>query len=138
MAKEMKQGFSLTELLIVGILILILVLFAYMSAISLTAKARDAKRRSDVQLMTKALHVLYEESGTFPECTVNSGTPAWNICLKDLNFVAEDPINTEPFFYQYDGNSAIPILKAYLEKKNNFDILYDDNVRKFYIEATLQ
>ncbi len=101
MKKNKKQGFSLIELLVV---VAIMGLLAAMSIISLNtarARARDARRLSDVKQIQTALEMYFADINNYPTtpaafegaCLSNSGFAA--TCGADI-YMAKIPQNPEP------------------------------------------
>ena len=62
----MKKGFTLIELLVVIAIIGILSSVVVVSLNSARAKARDAKREADVQMVSKALALYFDSNGSYP------------------------------------------------------------------------
>ena len=69
-----KKGFTLIELLVVIAIIGIIATFSIVSLQSSRAKARDAKRVSDVKQMTTALALYAQSSGMYPESITTGGS----------------------------------------------------------------
>ena len=64
--KQNKRGFTLIELLVVIVIIGILATLAAVALNSTRAKARDARRVSDMKQMQTALELFYSEVGRYP------------------------------------------------------------------------
>ncbi|PLX24774.1 hypothetical protein C0580_04170 [Candidatus Parcubacteria bacterium] len=120
-------GFTLIELLLVVAIIGILSSLAVVNLNQARAKARDAKRLSDIGQVRKALEVYYGTYGHYPnpECRdlaaiggCNSiiytgvGEPSWIPDLKnDLNIdIPDDPINNAQNLNDYDDYSGVPYI----------------------------
>ncbi|QQG52163.1 MAG: prepilin-type N-terminal cleavage/methylation domain-containing protein [Candidatus Falkowbacteria bacterium] len=72
--QQNKKGFTLIELLVV---IAIIGLLSTMSVLALNqarARARDAKRISDVKQIQTALELYYNEEGSYPASVTTGGT----------------------------------------------------------------
>lgn len=65
--KTAARGFSLIELIIVITIIAILSLLGYNSFIGAQERARDAKRKSDVNQVYKALELYFKDHETAPD-----------------------------------------------------------------------
>ncbi len=66
-----KKGFTLIELLVVVAIIGLLSTLSIVALNSARAKARDARRVSDVKQIQTALELYYNENGTYPTSTSN-------------------------------------------------------------------
>jgi len=64
--KKQKQGFTLIELLVVIAIIGLLSTLSILALNQARARARDAKRISDVRQMQTALELYYNEMGDYP------------------------------------------------------------------------
>ena len=72
----MKKGFTLIELLVVIAIIGILSSVVVVSLNSARAKARDAKRELDVQMVSKALAMYFDSSGAY-HATIATLSPTY-------------------------------------------------------------
>jgi type II secretion system protein G len=116
----MKQrGFTLIELLVVIAIIGILSSIVIVSLTSARAKARDAKRVSELKEIQTALEVYYTNNGEYPKgCAVSSGhyeggiwgNVQWQNILPPLYMgkMPTDPINTaREYSYYYCSHYAL-------------------------------
>lgn len=97
MNKE-KEAFSLIELLVVIAIIGLLSTLSVIALNSARAKARDAKRISDVKQMQVALEMYYNDENTYPD-SLNPG-----ISTASSTFLRITPTPPEP----YDGAICNP------------------------------
>lgn len=95
---------------------------------SARVKARDTRRRADLDQIVKALHVYDSEHGLFPGSATqwyHSNTNDFLTELADEGIASKpvDPINNDRYFYSYtpsDGGGICPpntraVLKYYAE-----------------------
>ena len=67
--KRQDSGFTIVELVIVIVVIAILATISSFATVRYLQDARDAKRKSDVTVITEALEKYYEKNGEYPNCT---------------------------------------------------------------------
>jgi len=67
--KKNKRGFTLIELLVVIAIIGLLSTLSILALNSARARARDAKRVSDVKQIQTALEMCYNDTGDYPTAT---------------------------------------------------------------------
>ncbi len=72
--KQSRRGFTLTELAIVIVIISILATIVLMSYNNAQGRARDARRKTDVLNIAKALEQYYNINGSYPIPTNTSGS----------------------------------------------------------------
>ena len=94
-AKKIK-GLSLIEILIVVFIIGILSLFITPPIITQLKKARDGKRKVDINLIQKGLEEYYDSTNCYPERLPECAKPliigVTNICQLENKFVHENSI----------------------------------------------
>lgn len=80
--KKLKKGFTLIELLLVIIILGILAALISGNLINSLVKGRDARRKSDLQNIQKAVEMYYEDNRTYPDTnTLNTAiTSAGELC----------------------------------------------------------
>lgn len=121
-----QRAFTLIELLVVVAIIGLLSSIVFASLNSARAKARDARRMSDLRQLERALTLYYDKHGYYPgeqHCTDSSkgiagcgGTPtgndwAANSDLRPLvteGFISalpKDPLNNSTYFYWYEPHN---------------------------------
>jgi prepilin-type N-terminal cleavage/methylation domain-containing protein len=110
-----NKGFTLIELLVVIAIIGIISTATVTNLNRAKAKARDARRLSDITQITKALEVYYYTEGAYPNINChNAASPAEcnsiNPGTTDRNWISDlgidlpiDPINisAESYFYTF-------------------------------------
>jgi len=96
----MKKSFTLIELLVVIAIIGLLATVVMVSVGGATKKARDAKRKSDLAELRKALEMYYLDNGEYPQIGswIFSTDNAWEDTLGSAlsNYITKmpkDPIN---------------------------------------------
>lgn len=68
-----REGFTFIELLIVIAILAILVIFVSGNYINSLGKGRDARRKSDLVNLQKALELFYDDSGSYPSALPSAG-----------------------------------------------------------------
>lgn len=71
---NMKKGFTLIELLVVVAIIGILTTIVSMSFSTVSSKARDGKRKADINSITKALDLYYNDNAYYPGAANSYGS----------------------------------------------------------------
>ncbi|OIO46678.1 MAG: hypothetical protein AUJ28_02155 [Parcubacteria group bacterium CG1_02_37_51] len=126
-----RAGFTLLELLVVIAIIGLLSTFAVVSLNSGRAKARDARRASDIRQIMTALEFYFDDVGEYPETIATRiiliGSSAADVLCYDqgdsiptigfysseapceIVYMAEvptDPQNSSPYRYTYLNNTG--------------------------------
>jgi len=99
-----KKGFTLIELLIVVTIIGILVVMAVWSISSNLAKARDSKRKADLERIKIAFEDYYGDKSEYPLDTVLGDCGA-DTLKPYLSQIPCDPKTKRPYCYIYDSIS---------------------------------
>ncbi len=96
-----KAGFSLIELLIVIAILGILSVAGIGLYTSSLGKSRDARRKSDLSTIQKALESYYNDYGTYPASTASS-----NLCADTTHcYLRTTPVDPNgPSYYYIRGN----------------------------------
>ena len=81
-----KRGFTLIELLVVIALISLLSSVVFASLNSARAKARDARRISDIKQLQLALELSYANTGTYPASNMGGFGWAFGSCDTGSNY----------------------------------------------------
>ncbi len=68
-ARSSQAGFTLMEILIVMVIIGILATLGFGSFMSSQQKGRDARRKSDLSQVSRALEAYYNDKGSYPLST---------------------------------------------------------------------
>lgn len=113
----MKKAFTLIELLVV---IAIIALLSTLSVVALggaRAKARDARRLSDIKQIQTALEMYLDSSGTYP-ASLTARTPLSYGGLVFLPKVPDDPISNNQYVYNQTESGYEYTLDFILETKS--------------------
>jgi prepilin-type N-terminal cleavage/methylation domain-containing protein len=130
-----KRGFTLIELLIVIAIIAVLAALILPNLSGSRARARDSRRKMDLNNMQQAFRLYYNDAGAFPLTNVVTG--AWGSVLNSSNGLTiymtqlpVDPSSTTSgvVTYGYQSGGANYILVAKLENLSDPDIA-DSQVR---------
>ena len=83
--KRKSQGFTIVELLIVIVVIGILALLVITTYSGIQAKARNAKRQTDIQSLQTQLEAFFSQNGYYPSLT-DMNSSAWRTAnMKSLD-----------------------------------------------------
>ncbi len=131
--RKNARGFTLVELVIVvGVLAtLISVLLFLMDPLTQFKKARDGKRKSDLQQVQASLELYRADQGSYPagasyasltNCPTSGPTsfgypPACTTIYQKA--VPQDPTNSGEYVYQYCQTGNIYVLRGCLENTND-------------------
>jgi len=141
MKKQIKtnkknNGFTLVELLIVISIMGILTVIGMASFKTIQLKSRDARRKNDLNSISKALNMYYNDAGIFPH-----GSPNINTMIKTVGigfsaningitttYMVEMPrettIGIKDYSYTYTTGRSFKLL-ANLENENDNSCLQD-------------
>ena len=145
-----KQGFTLVELLIVISIMGILTVIGMASFKTIQLKSRDARRKNDLNSISKALNMYYNDTGIFPH-----GSPNINTMIKTIGvgfsanvngttttYMVEMPRETtlgvKDYSYTYTTGRSFKLL-ANLENENDDGCIKDGsgNVLKTFDSYTV-
>lgn len=102
-----KTGFTLVELLVVISIIGILTMISVSSYSSAQIKARDSERKSNLDAVSKALMLYYNDNGYFPNLTSDQIFGNSSVGLTGANAIVYmretpiDPKNVDEYVYRY-------------------------------------
>ena len=111
-----KSSYSLTAFTLIELLVVIAIiaLLSTLSVVALNnarAKARDARRLSDIKQISTALELYYSSNGIYPDLPSPTGTTITNLCLSELGItstcgvdiymkkIPSDPLKDAHYFY---------------------------------------
>src|SRR5579859_3063380 len=114
--KKRSQGFTIVELLIVIVVIGILALLVITTYSGIQAKARNAKRQTDIASLQTQLEAFFSQNGYYPSLT-DMNTGSWRTAnMKSLDQNAMiDPSNPT----QSTTLLAAPAAKSYAYAVSN-------------------
>ncbi len=123
MKKRMEQlGFTLIELLVVSTIIAILSAIGLVSFINAGKRARDAKRKSDLETVRQALVLYRSDNGSYPSGG-SGGSTGYVSAISTLSagdYLSDptpiDPKNNATYYYSYSSNTVTFSLSTTLEK----------------------
>jgi len=132
MRKDNKNfsSFTLVEMLVVVAVVGILASALLVSLGGSRAKARDARRISDLREVQNALELYYDREEKYPEVDHRGTRDSWGELKTELedagitSHIPDDPLNDDEYFYVYancgtggtnNGNQEY-MLRARLEK----------------------
>lgn len=124
-----KSGFTLIELLVVITVIGILATLIIANFSSARSRARDTRRKSDLQQIKAALRLYYNDYQAYP---VDSGNIRISCCDFGTTFTVSgqeymkqlplDPLNTGNYVYRYNQLTSDSFqLYTYLENPSDTD-----------------
>lgn len=93
-----KNGFTLTELLVVIFIIGILTAVVVVATTSARAKGNDAKRKTDIDTVAQALEIYYAQNKTYPAGDYLS---LQSLVSSYISSLPTDPKNSELYVYNY-------------------------------------
>jgi type II secretion system protein G len=106
----MKKGFTLIELLVVVAITGILLALSIIGLKGARESSRDAKRKSDLELIRSGLELYRADCGEYPAGTALAsplvGDDSSSSCLSSNTYIADiptDPLPTRNYLYFSDG-----------------------------------
>jgi len=104
----MKKSFTLLELMISIAILGIISGLIYGNFVNSLKKARDAKRKADLEQIQRALEMYYEDKKRYP-VNLNFGDKLCETrnCLSNekiyMQKIPNDPVNNKNYVYESDG-----------------------------------
>jgi len=134
-----KRGFTLIELLVVIAIIGILATIVLVSLNTARAKARDARRSSDIHQIALAMEMYYDSHKPNVYPTITDGYDALTSIGTEMSVVPTDPTNTGN--QQYYFTNAGDATKRYcvwvkLEVPTDTWVISSPSGTKEYVNAT--
>jgi len=106
-----KKGFTLMELMIVIVILGVLVALIAGNFFSSLKKGRDARRKTDLEQIQRAVEMYYEDKRNYPTFSFPFGGKLCETvsCLATekiyMQVVSNDPISTNNYLYQSSDGS---------------------------------
>jgi prepilin-type N-terminal cleavage/methylation domain-containing protein len=113
----MKKGFTLIELLVVISIIGILLALSVFGLQGARLASRDAKRKSDLELIRSGLEIYKADCDSYPATLLQGGTligDGTGSCLTDntyITLVPSDPLTTSQYVYAATSVNSGPYAK---------------------------
>lgn len=134
-SRPTHSGFTMIELLVVIVILSILFVIGLGSFSGSQRKSRDSKRKTDLQNITRALELYYNDKGLYPVSSGNIGIAgqAWgdpfvDPDLTDTLYMNILPLDPSEFAYFYESTDGTYFqIYAYLENQNDRDLIKDVN-----------
>lgn len=107
-----KSGFTLIELLVVITIIGVLATLMIANFSGARARARDSRRKSDLNQLKTALRLYYNDNQAYPpssggEMTCCGFGESFTVNGEEyMRMVPEDPLNTGPYVYEYEQTDS--------------------------------
>jgi len=114
------SAFTLIELLVVIAIIGLLSTLSVVAFNSVRAKARDARRLSDVKQIATALEFYYNDNGRYPAPPTPAGTPITGLCLSNLGISATCGLDTYLQKIPGDPTANIHYTYSYLNNGESY------------------
>jgi len=117
-----NKGFTLIELLVVIFIIGVLAGIILPNMMSARERARDSKRKQDLNEIKTALRLYYNDNQAYPTGAIPSGE--FGMDGEYIKSVPTDPVNTDSYVYSYlqtDSGDGF-LLQATLENAGDGDI----------------
>ncbi len=129
-----QKGFTLVELLIVIVILGLLSTIGIGSFISSQKKGRDARRKADLESITRALELYYNDNDQYPESSgglilgCDGAACGWNQSWDDqsggVTYMVQLPSDPGRYAYSYSAplDGSYYILFARLENLQDSDV----------------
>lgn len=126
--KNHKKGFTLIELLVVVAIMGMLAALAVVALNNARARARDARRVSDIKQIQTALELYFLDNYDYPvgtnlhlgsetsQCLSSTGGTGWNGTCGGTVYMSEAPLNPAPYD---EGGNCTDDTSAYIYSRDN-------------------
>lgn len=116
--RKTSNGFTLIEMLVAATIMAVLTAIGIVSFSIANQKARDAKRKADLEQARSALEIYRSDNTGYPvdAVTGNLGTiGSGSLATYMTSSTLVDPKDTAPFQYTYTSDGVTYSICAYLE-----------------------
>lgn len=108
-------GFTLVEILVVMAIMAILLTIGVANYLQALKKARDGRRKADLESVRSALEMARSDCGTYPLGVLISGDAVRCVATATTYItIPDDPLSSS-YRYIYNGTANVYTLCAYLE-----------------------
>jgi len=118
-----QRGFTLIELLVVMTIMGILTVISVTSFRGAQVKSRDARRKSDLDSMSKSVNMYFSDNGVFPSSLPNGGEFKTGSGNSEVIYMKEVPVevtnNVKPYTYVVSGTKKSFKIFANLENEED-------------------
>jgi type II secretory pathway pseudopilin PulG len=116
-----RQGFTLTELLIVVSILIILILLVIGMFLRQVLKANDGKRKTDLHKIRIAIEEYEKDHDCYPLPALVVCNPG-NGLVPYLSKIPCDPVTKVSYYYEYEDSSCPKWFRVYSRLQNEKDI----------------
>ncbi|MFC1653592.1 type II secretion system protein [Patescibacteria group bacterium] len=151
MNKHLQKGFTLMELLIVMVILGILTTLVAGNFSASQERARDTRRKGDLEALADALEIYYNDKGNFPPANAgnmegcgagDAQTCTWGQEMADQNgtiYMSKIPAESSSarnYYYDSDGTNQWYAIYARLENDEDKGIPRDASENNQYYDNT--
>ncbi|HUY85153.1 MAG TPA: prepilin-type N-terminal cleavage/methylation domain-containing protein [Candidatus Dormibacteraeota bacterium] len=137
--KKQAKGFTIVELLIVIVVIGILALLVITTYSGIQAKARNAKRQTDIQSLQTQMEAFFSQNGYYPSLTDMNSSTWLNTNMKSLDQNALiDPSNATQSKTLLTAPAAKSYAYAVTDSSGNPCETDDTTCAKYTLTATYE
>lgn len=137
--KKSNKGFTIVELLVVIVVIGILALLVITTYGGIQAKARNAKRQTDIASLQTQLEAFFSQNGYYPSLTDMNGAAWLSTNMKSLDLQSLiDPSNPTQSKTLLTAPAAKSYAYAVTDNSNASCEAVDTNCAKYTLTATYE
>lgn len=118
-----NKGFTLVELLVVIALIGILTMITASTFVTAQIKSRDIKRKADLNSLSKALQMYYNDFGKFPAANLINNVGSTSLAANNYVYMMVLPTETKSGWsdYVYEVSSGGKSYNLFADLENRED-----------------